>query len=246
MRWAVDGDILLYAVAYAAKDDPVSYACRSVRAACQDVMYAVNAEAIDIYLTGSGNYRAEYGDTTYPYKGTRLSEKPAHFTELKRYMIEEMGAILIEGEEADDRMGIDATQYGHGIATIDKDLNGIAGWHYRWKIRGKDAVVYNVSPEEADRFFYLQLLTGDATDNIPGLFKRLGRKVTAPIKEPLQYLHTPEEMYAYVRGIYSEAYDKVGMCLDDKDEVIDNWILKQARCLWIRREDDEMWEPPHA
>ena len=101
-----------------------------------------------------------------------------------------------------------------------------------------------MSPEDADRFFYTQLLTGDATDNIPGLFKRLGRKVTAAIKEPLEEMDTPEEMYAYVRQVYSDAYDKVGMCLDDKEEVIDGWLLKQARCLWIRRKEEEMWNAP--
>jgi hypothetical protein len=244
MKWSLDGDIVLYAVAFAAKDDPIAYACRSVRTACQDIMYAVNAEAIDIYLTGSGNYRAEYGDDEFPYKGTRKQEKPEHFTELKRYMIEEMGAILIEGEEADDRMGIDAVQHGHGIATLDKDLNGIPGWHYRWKTRSKEAMLYNVSPEDADRFFYTQLLTGDATDNIPGLSKRLGRKVMPAIKAPLQEMHDPKEMYEYVRSVYSDAYDAVGMCLDDKDEVIDNWLLKQGRCLWIRRAEGEMWDAP--
>jgi hypothetical protein len=240
MRWAIDGDIVLYAVAFAAKNDPISFACHSVRVACQDIMYAVNAEAIDIYLTGKGNYRAEYGDDEFPYKGTRKQEKPAHFAELKRYMIEELGAILVEGEEADDRMGIDAVQHGHGIATLDKDLNGIPGWHYNWRKRE----LYNVSPEDADRFFYKQLLTGDATDNIPGLYKRLGKKVMAAVWQPLEEMDTPEEMYAYVRGIYSDAYDKVGMCLDDKEEVIDNWLLKQARCLWIRRAEGELWEVP--
>lgn len=240
MRWGVDGDILLYSIAFAAKDDPLPYACKSMRSACEDIMYKLGASGIDIYLTGGGNYRMEYGDEEYPYKGTRKAEKPAHFYGLKEYMIETLGAVLIEDQEADDQLGIDAVQKGSGIATLDKDLNCIPGWHYNWR---KDTV-YLVSPEDADRFFYTQLLTGDATDNIPGLFKRLGRKVTAAIKEPLEEMDTPEEMYAYVRQVYSDAYDKVGMCLDDKEEVIDGWLLKQARCLWIRRKEEEMWNAP--
>jgi len=240
MRWACDGDIILYSVGFAAQEEPVGNALKSCRAMCEGIMYDLNAEGIDIYLTGDGNYREAYGCPTYPYKGNRKSDKPIHFDALKEYMIDTLGAILIEGEEADDAMGIAATQHGHGIATLDKDLNGVAGLHYNWRKRE----LYYVNPEDADRFFYTQLLTGDSTDNIPGLYKRLGKKVMASVKEPLEYMDEPAEMYAYVRQVYADAYDSVGMCLDDKDEVIDNWLLRQARQLWIRRAEGEMWDAP--
>jgi len=106
--------------------------------------------------------------------------------------------------------------------------------------------VYMISPEDADRFFYKQMLTGDATDNIPGLFKRLGKKATKPLYEPLDTMDTPEEMYAHVRAIYSDAYDDVGMCLDEKEQVLDTWLMKTGRCLWIRRHQNEMWEFPNG
>ena len=240
MIWGVDGDIILYSVAFAAKDDPVEYALKSARSSCEQVMYAVNAESIVIYLTGSGNFRSEIADD---YKGNRKSsEKPRHWLEIKEYMLESMGAILIEGEEADDALGYGAVQEGHGIATLDKDLDGVPGWHYNW--RRKE--IYMVSPEDADRFFYKQMLTGDSTDNIPGLYRRTGRKVSKKMYEPFDEMDSPAEMYAQVREIYSDAYDSVGMCLDDKDEVIDNWLLKQARCLWIRRDRGEVWEVPRG
>lgn len=240
MRWAIDGDVILYAVCFAAKDDPVSFACRSSRSFVENVMHAVGAEACDIYLTGSGNYRMEYGCEAYPYKGTRKSDKPEHFAEVKKFMIENLGAILVEGEEADDRLGIDAVQHGSGIATIDKDLLGVPGWHYNWNQRE----VQEVSPEDADRFFYKQLITGDSTDNIPGLFKRVGWKATKKFIDPIDFMHTPEEMYDYVRNVYLEGFEKVGMMLDQKDEIVDDWLLRQGRQLWIRREPNELWEPP--
>ena len=71
---------------------------------------------------------------------------------------------------------------GWGIATLDKDLDGVPGWHYVWK--GKREGVFYVTETEADRFFYTQMLTGDATDNIPGLFKMVGVKALAKTKAP--------------------------------------------------------------
>jgi len=51
-------------------------------------------------------------------------------------------------------------------------------------------------------------------------------------------------MYQYVREQYITGYKKVGMCLDDMDEVVDMWLLKQGRQLWIRRAPEELWTPP--
>lgn len=240
MRWGVDGDILLYSIGFASKDDPVEYALKSIRSACETIMYDLGADGIDIYLTGSGNYRMDVDEY---YKGNRAkSEKPKHYADIKRYMLESLGAILIEGEEADDALGYGAVQDGHGIATLDKDLDGVPGWHYNW--RKKE--IYMVSPEDADRFFYKQMLSGDATDNIPGLFKMTGTKATKKMYEPLEVMDSPEEMYAWVRNCYGDAYDKVGMCPDDKWSVIDGWLLKIGRCLWIRRERNQMWEAPRG
>ena len=119
------------------------------------------------------------------------------------------------------------------VATLDKDLMGVPGWHYTWA--GKKQGVFIVTEEEADRFFYKQLLTGDSTDNIPGLFKRVGVKATDKVLSPIDDMVSTSDMYEYVREVYREGYDKVGICPDDKEEVVDDWLLRQARCLWIRR-----------
>ena len=98
-----------------------------------------------------------------------------------------------------------------------------------------------MTEEEADRFFYKQLLTGDATDNIPGLFKRVGVKATAKVLDPIDDMVSTSDMFDYVREVYRQGYDKVGICPDDKDSVVDDWLLRQARCLWIRRSEGELW-----
>lgn len=98
-----------------------------------------------------------------------------------------------------------------------------------------------MTEEEADRFFYKQLLTGDATDNIPGLYKKVGMKATAKILDPIDDMVSTKDMFDYVRAVYLEGYEKVGMCLDEADAVVDRWLLNQARCLWIRREEGQLW-----
>ncbi len=236
MEWGLDGDIILYSVGFASQEDPVEFALKSARSACESVMYDLGASRLHIYLTGSGNYREQVASD---YKANRRgTDKPKHYAAIKEYMIDTLGAILIEGEEADDAMGIGAVQHGHGIATLDKDLDGIAGVHYNWKKRS----VYYVSPEDADRFFYSQLLTGDSTDNIRGLFKRTGVKAMAATKEPLEYMDDPVEMYAHVKQVYMDAVEKKHMSSDEAD--VDRWLDEQGKLLWIRRQENETWAAP--
>ena len=241
--WGIDGDIICYSVGFASEDDPVSFALHSTKVMIEGILDACGAQKGVVYLTGSTNYRNDYALPEHPYKGNRKdARKPRHIDDIKKYMVDKMGAVVAEGEEADDLLGIAATQHGHGIATLDKDLNGIAGAHYNWKKKE----IYYVSPESADTFFYKQMLTGDATDNIPGLFRMVGVKATKKVVEPLDEMDTPLEMYNYVREQYLAGYDKVGMCLDERDEVVDNWLRSIGRCLWIRREEGEVWDAPSA
>ena len=238
--WGIDGDILIYRIGFAAEEDPVEFALHSLKVATLDVMDGCGARTGHFYLTGDNNYRTEYGSEEHPYKGNRKdARKPRHFDALREYAINKLDAIVTDNEEADDRLGIGAVQHGHGIATLDKDLNGIPGWHYVWA--GKNQGVYLVTEEEADRFFYKQLLTGDATDNIPGLYKKVGMKATAKILDPIDDMVSTKDMFDYVRAVYLEGYEKVGMCLDEADAVVDRWLLNQARCLWIRREEGQLW-----
>ena len=236
MEWGLDGDIILYSVGFASNDDPVEYALKSTRSACEQIMRDVGASRLHVYLTGAGNYREQVVDD---YKANRRdTDKPIHYKAIKQYMIDTLDAILIEGEEADDALGYNAVQYGHGIATLDKDLDGVPGLHYNWRKKS----MYYVSPEDADRFFYTQMLTGDSTDNIPGLFKRTGVKAMAATKEPIEYMDDAKEMYAYVKQVYMDAVEKKVMSSDESD--VTRWLLTQGQLLWIRRAEGETWAAP--
>ena len=86
---------------------------------------------------------------------------------------------------------------------------------------------FKVKQDEGIRFFYKQLLTGDRTDNIFGV-KGVGDKRADKI---LQDAKTESEMYDAVL----EAYEKDA-----------TRVLKNARLLWIRQQEDEMWEAPQS
>lgn len=239
--WGIDGDIVAYRVAYIAQKEgeTLDEACAGARASLQSIINEIGEEG-HIYLTESkSNFRIAEASEAYPYKGNRAeADKPELLGDIKQWMIDEYDAELQQGQEADDALSIAACTLGHGIATIDKDLDGCPGWHFNW-VRND---IYYVTEEQANRFFYNQMLTGDSTDNIPGLFKRTGKKAMAKVKAPLDELTQPAEMYAYVKQVYMDAVEEKAMLSDEAD--VTRWLLSQGRCLWMRREEGELWVAP--
>ncbi len=238
--WGIDGDVVAYAVAFKSQKegDRLEDALAATRAFLQSIINECGEEGV-IYLTGSKNYRFAEAGLAYPYKGNRKDqEKPVFLNDIRNYMIDEFAAEVQEEQEADDALAIGAVQRRHGIATVDKDLDGVAGWHYNWRKQTK----YYVTEVEADRFFYTQMLTGDAVDNIPGLSKRTGKKAMPKIKAPLQEMTDPSEMYTYVYQVYMDAVEEKAMSSDASD--VTRWLLQQGRCLWMRREEDQIWVAP--
>lgn len=237
--FCVENDIPLDRIESVIDPEPVEYALSSVKRMIANICEGAECDEYTVYLTGGGNFRDELA-TIHPYKGNRKQPKPYHYSDIKQYLMDVQHAVLCEGQEADDAMAIACVQHGHTIATIDKDLNGVPGWHYNWN----DNDLYYVDEEEANRFFYIQMLTGDSTDNIPSLFQMTGQRATAKIKEPLHHIDDAATMYEYVRQVWLDAYEKNGMCLDEQVAVVDSWLLEIGRLLWMRRESNQMWVPP--
>jgi hypothetical protein len=147
-----------------------------------------------------------------PYKGNRENMRRPYWQEaIRKHMVECRGAVWVEGLEADDLCGIfqrDDTV----VAGVDKDLLTIPGSHYNWK--KKEFTL--ISPLEADRNFYTQMLEGDKVDNIPGLdfcteetveeytLHFTARRGCGPAaaRSILRTADTPEEMYRRVRECY--------------------------------------------
>ncbi|MDB4682234.1 T7 exonuclease [Synechococcus sp. AH-551-A10] len=113
-----------------------------------------------LFFSDSKNFRKKI----YPeYKGHRNRKKPCGYrrviTELgKRYEI-----IRLPELEADDAMGIYATEHpGNIIVSPDKDMRQIPGKLYDMK------ETVTIMPEEGRRWHLIQSLAGDQTDGYSG------------------------------------------------------------------------------
>jgi 5'-3' exonuclease len=225
----IDGDIVAYRAAFATQDllpkDATDKADELLHYILeQTVMFPEPTDYI-VFLTGSGNFRFEIAKS-YPYKGNRAAnEKPKHLACVREHMVDNWAAIVSEGEEADDLIAIAATKYGPEtiVASIDKDMLQIPCRHFNFN-RGDWK---EVDPFEGIKFFYTQMLTGDRADNIIGLFK------IGPVKADKILEGCTDEISLWNAVV--KAYD------GDTTRVVEN-----ARLLWLRRQENELWQPPVA
>lgn len=160
--------------------------------------------------------------------------KPHHYEALREYMVKHWKAQVIVGCEADDAMAMHqyknyvvTKQRNSVICSIDKDLNIVPGWHYNWKRKERFLVnkLGTLTLEDNKlfgtglKFFYVQLLTGDSADNIPGLDK-VGPKTAYKLLNPCK---NEEEMLSLV----IEQYRKNNKSLA--------YFNEQCDLLWMRQ-----------
>lgn len=114
-----------------------------------------------IFLTGNRNFRKKIHKE---YKANRSNKrKPMLIGWLKDYLVQNYDAIVHNGIEADDAIGVYSVNEGSVIVSKDKDLLTIKGEHW-----SPDKGFFEVSQQEADYNFHMQTLTGDSTDNYKG------------------------------------------------------------------------------
>jgi|14_taG_2_1085336.scaffolds.fasta_scaffold05578_8 5'-3' exonuclease len=248
----IDGDLIVYSCGFAADDEPLAHCLSTVKKMIHKIIDKTEATDYKLFLTGKGNFREEVA-TIAKYKGNREDNpKPFHYDAIRKYMVDKHGAIVIEGMEADDALGIEASlveeETTYVLASYDKDLDMIPCYHYVWESKGsrpRAEKFYSITPVEGLRLFYTQMLTGDSTDNIAGLFKLTGTKATKKFKQPLEEMNEEIDMWNHVRSVYRSAYLNRGILPDLVDVTIDKWLLEIGRLLWIRRtENEELWTPP--
>ena len=129
-----------------------------------------------VAIKGRGNFRHDMCPT---YKGTR---KPLedHIKEAlnygHQYMVDKYNAVMADNMEADDLVAIWAAERrsdagDYTVVGIDKDLLQIPGWHYNFVKKESQFI----DEDTANLKLMLQCLTGDSSDNIPGI-KGIGPK----------------------------------------------------------------------
>lgn len=233
--------------------------------ACQCAKYTIEGALKEIkrkfktdlepyfFLTGEGNFRDEIA-TIAKYKGNRdKMMKPVHYQVVRDYFIDQYGAYVIDGMEADDEVSIRAWHEWRNsvdeyvVATIDKDLDQIPGWHYDYKKH----VFYEVDELDGELFFYAQVLSGDATDNIKGCYRIGLKKAEKLVAEWFDAFDHEDESYAggwradvwaHIIDVYLENMkqypDKHEHGLKDYEAALEN-----ARLVYMLKERGEMWSP---
>ena len=200
-----------------------------IRTTCEKLQ----SDDLVVYLSGPTNFREGIA-TIKPYKGNRdEAHKPVHGPAIKEYLHKNYDVVVSDGEEADDviayshyRMYLE-DDMSSVLCSTDKDLDMIPGCHYNFI---KDEQYY-VTEEEGTLAFWMQMLTGDAVDNIPGV-PRIGKKRA---EAALAGLENELDMYHAVRTLYVQGYGE-----DEADAA----LLENGQLLWMRRAPNEWWKPP--
>lgn len=229
----------------------------------EETIRATGATDYICALSGKGNFRFDIAKQQ-PYKGNRdpKLKRPYHYDTVGDHIISTHPHHIVDGIEADDWLGItqrsDPGRYC--IASRDKDLKTVHGWHYRFACgKSQPAVpMHWMSEYEATNFFFYQMLIGDNTDNIPGCGIRELRKwgTTTEIDADGKEVKVPK-MVLRRKGVGSqEALDTLEDCLTNQDmyeavhakyvevfeEKADEVMLEMARLLYIGQKPDNLFE----
>jgi hypothetical protein len=183
----------------------------------ENIKFHTGATKVRIFLTPSTTFRHRLAFTA-EYKANRSGQpKPEYAEDIVKYLKEKYDAITACDIEADDLLGMCQTT-DTILCTNDKDLKMIPGKHFNFTTNQASAV----TPYDADKFFLTQLLSGDATDNIPGVPDLTPARAAKIVEDyegdHLSLIEAIKEQYAYSYGA-------------DWKEVME----EQAALLWILR-----------
>lgn len=171
-----DADILLYRFAFrneaeiqweegcVSQHEEFERAVFELNSFVESVRDRVGADSSRMVFSGNRNFRYDV-EPTYKYNRLERPHSPLR-DKLKAYIREKYWCLSMPRIEGDDLLGILTTEMPgrFTVCTIDKDLQQIPGRLYNWD---KD-VLKVVTEEEADRFFFYQIIKGDPGDGYSG------------------------------------------------------------------------------
>lgn len=164
---ALDGDIIAYKTAAVCEEEFEGSCNAIIDATIRDIVNNTGVQLLRVYLSDHDNFRFKIAKTK-PYKGNRETYvKPKFLQHCKNYLVEKYRAYYVHDAEADDGIASDMVINGAIHVGVDKDLLQIPGKHFNYT--KPDEGIREVSADEATINLYRQVLTGDTSDNIPGL-----------------------------------------------------------------------------
>lgn len=208
MTLLLDADSMIYIIAWNnredSNDDLVRSSCDSF---FRDIFTYSQADDYIGVFSDDKSFRNDVYKFA-PYKGNR-GEKPECVIQyapvIKQYFLEKYGFITVPEYEADDVIVSLAVGMKENciIASPDKDLRQIPG---RFIDYGKpEFMVVEVDEVKSNYSFWLQMLTGDSTDNVagvPGLGEVKGKKILDECMDPMQYENSVKLAYNKYFGNY--------------------------------------------
>ena len=201
---------------------------------------------VEVYLSGPDNFRGKLATIT-PYKALR-ADPPEHYNVVRNYYVQHWNGIVVHNWEADDQTAIrvrELQSQGRTVvlATIDKDLDQVAGLHYDYR----QHVFYDVDPYDAVLFFWEQVLSGDSTDTIQGIPKVGPGKAKEWISDwvndpqaqsPLDAWLWKNVVAAYKEGMQNHP-DKFPEGMTPEEAALEN-----ARLVFMLEREGQLWTPP--
>ena len=116
---------------------------------------------IKLFFSDTKNFRKKIAPS---YKGHRNRKKPCGYKRVINKLKTEFDVIIMPELEADDAMGIYATQYpGNVIVSPDKDMKQIPGTLYNLDEK------FTITPDGGRAWHLIQCLSGDQTDGYGGV-----------------------------------------------------------------------------
>lgn len=197
----IDADIIAYRASASCMpskqrdwEEPEGIALARLDESMHRIMGTLEIDEYTAFITGTENFRY----ALYPeYKANRKDLIPPKWlNSCKEYLVSEWDTKITYQYEADDAIGIWKTKYPDAIiATIDKDLKQIPGKFFDFvKLE-----LHDISENEANFNFWAQMLIGDRSDNIPGIYG------IGPVKaRNLLANVTPKEREEIVRDMYND------------------------------------------
>jgi 5'-3' exonuclease len=171
----IDLDGILFRCLFATQETQGYYGqLRACNTTVERIIERWEPEEFRIFLTGAGNFRKKI----YPqYKANRdPNHRPKYLHDTREWFVKYWGAEICHGMEADDALAMNADKWTIMVGN-DKDYLTVPNT-WLWN-PFKEELVWT-GEEEADRCFFAQCLTGDSSDNIPGLH-RVGPKTAEKI-----------------------------------------------------------------
>jgi DNA polymerase-1 len=232
----IDGDILAYKHAAGSEvatdwgDDiwtlhtDVKQAIQQMEINLKEWVSILKADKTIIALSSKENFRRRIDET---YKASRKkSRKPIGLPSLKKHLEKEFNAVIVDELEADDILGIWATdpEYCKGyrkiIISSDKDMKTLPC--DLWNPNHTELGVVKVTLEKADYYHLYQTLVGDSTDGYAG----------CPTIGPTRASRLLDEDCSWKTVV--AAFEQQGLKEED--------ALQQARLAKILRNENYNWE----